>query len=371
MFSAKAGPFISMLALVAVLGACKRQETAAVAPPVPAVRTVEVRAEVPSVRRVLSGVLLVAEETRLSFPVGGKLLDAPLREGEAFTAGQELARIDPADLERELATRSAQLHAVTSRLREAEEDFRRQETLARSGTASRAALDRAIAALAAARSEQRVADVAVATAAENLRRTVLRGPRDGIVIKVVARRFEEITPGQPVYEVGSADALEVETLVPERMVPGLAYGAPVTVGVPGLNDQAVPGRITEIAAGADAGNAFRVRARLDRVPPGARSGMTANVALPVVDGDSPVFMVPLSALAFETTETGPIVGRSATLFVFDPAGGIVRQVRVPVRGMVGNKVFVTTGLADGDRIVTAGVAFLRDGQKARIWAPPG
>ena len=39
--------------------------------------------------------------------------------------------------------------------------------------------------------------------------------------------------------------------------------------------------------------------------------------------------------------------------------------------MAGNRVFVTEGLADGERVVTAGVAFLRDGQKARAWAPPG
>jgi RND family efflux transporter MFP subunit len=364
-------PASLILALALSATGCKDKSAEPAAPPIPAVRTIELHAEASSARRTLSGVLLVAEETRLSFPVGGKLLDVPLREGEEFTAGQLIARLDPADLERDLTTRKAQLASATSRLKEIEENFRRQETLARSGTVARATLDRAVASLSAARSEQRVAEVAVATATENLRRTELRAPRDGIVIKLAARKFEEISAGQPVYEVGSRDALEVQLLVPEQMVPGLAYEAPVTVTVPGLGDQSVQGRVIEIGTAADAGNAFRVRARLDVLPPGARSGMTASVGLPVAGGDKPVFAVPLSALAFETTATGPVVGRAVTVFVFDPAKGTVRRVEVPVRGMAGNHVFITEGLADGERIVTAGVAFLRDGQKARAWVPPG
>jgi multidrug efflux pump subunit AcrA (membrane-fusion protein) len=58
------------------------------------------------------------------------------------------------------------------------------------------------------------------------------------------------------------------------------------------------------------------------------------------------------------------------LFVFDPAAQIVKRRDVPISGMTGNRVFVTDGLQDGDRIVTAGVAFLRDGQKARLWSSP-
>ncbi len=362
---------MALLAVTLVVAGCKRQETQAGPPPVPAVRTIEVRAEAPSARRVLPGVLLAAEEARVSFPVGGRLVDAPLREGEEFSAGQIIARLDPADLNRELATRKAQLAAASGKLRESEENFRRQEILSRSGTVSRATLDRAAAGLSAARSDQLVAEVAVATAETNLRRTELRAPRDGIVIRQAARQFEEVTPGQPVYEIGARKALEAEVLVPERLVPGLSYGAAVTLTLPGLGEQVLRGRIIEIGTAADSGNAFRVRARLDDAPAGARSGMTASVTLPIAGGDQPVIAVPLSALAFDTTETGPVVGRKAALFVFDPAQGIVRRVEVPVQGMAGNQVFVAGGLADGARVVTAGVAFLRDGQKARGWVPPG
>jgi multidrug efflux pump subunit AcrA (membrane-fusion protein) len=90
--------------------------------------------------------LIVAEETKLSFSVKGKLIDVPLREGSEFKAGQEIARLDPLDFERELATQRSRLESLKIRLRDAEDMFRRQSTLAKSGTVSPAGLSRAEAA---------------------------------------------------------------------------------------------------------------------------------------------------------------------------------------------------------------------------------
>ena len=338
-----------------------------------AVKTEVVKAEAATQQRTLSGVLIVAEETRLSFAVGGKLQSVPLREGDEFRAGQVIARLDPADFEREVAADKARLSSANSRLRETEATFRRYEPLARNGSVSQQEIARIEAAVAIARSDLQVAKVALATAEENLRRATLTAPRDGIVTKLVAKQFEEIAAGQPVYEVGTRDALEVLFLVPEHLVPNLRYDAQVGITIPGLGDRTVPGHIIEIGAGAEAGNAFRVRARLDEAPLGARSGMTASVALPVGSGENSVaaaFAVPLSALVFDTTETGPVVGSKAALFVFDATRGIVTRREVPVLGMAGDRVFVTGGLTDGERIVTAGVAFLHDGEEVRLWTPP-
>jgi len=363
---------IACVMLLSALTGCDQQDEMEIAAPVPAVKTVAMKPQDAAQERSLSGMLVVAEETKLSFAVSGKLIDVPLREGSEFKSGQEIARLDPADFERELAGQQSRLQSSTIQLKDAEDNFRRQSTLAASGTVSKAALSRAEAALASARAERQVAEVAVATAQENLRRTTLVAPRDGIVTKLMAKRFEEIAAGQPVYEVGRQDAMEVVVLVPEQFVPGLQYGNPITATITGLQDAIVKGRIVEIGATAEAGNAFKVRARLDHPTPGARSGMSATVTLPIssVKSDRPVFAVPLSAIRFDTTETGPVVGQRATLFVFDEAKQSVARRDVPVLGMAGNRVFVTDGLEPGDRIVTAGVAFLRDGQKARLWSAP-
>lgn len=363
---------VQMLLCSIMLSGCDKHEESKREPAIQSVKTIEVKPQDAAQERSLSGTLVVAEETKLSFAVSGKLIDVPLREGSEFKAGQEIARLDPADFERELASQKSRLESLTIRLKDAEDAFRRQSTLAVNGTVSKAALSRSEAALANARADRQIAEVAVATAEENLRRTQLVAPRDGIVTKLLAKRYEEITAGQPVYEVGRQDAMEVVVLVPEQFVPALKYGNPITATISGLQDAAVKGRIVEIGATAEAGNAFRVRARLDEPTPGARSGMSATVTLPIITTavGRTVFAVPLSAIRFDTTETGPVVGQRATVFVFDGEKQIVERREVPVLGMAGNRVFVTDGLQAGDRIVTAGVAFLRDGQKARLWSAP-
>jgi RND family efflux transporter MFP subunit len=362
---------LAVFSLLAV--ACGRATNEVEAPPVPSVKTEIVESTAQDGQRILSGVLLVAEETRLSFAVGGKLVSVPLREGEEFGAGQAIARLDRGDFERTVATQKARLASATSRLREAEDSFRRKDALGRTGALPRAEVTRAEAALASARADLQVAQVALAAAEEDLSRTTLVAPRDGIVTRLVAKQFEEIAPGQPVYEVGTRDALEVLFLVPEHLVPSLGYDAPVTITISGLQDRQVQGHIIEISANAEAGNAFRVRARLDEVPSGSRSGMTASVNLPVagtVGSDAPIYRIPLSSLVFETAQTGPVVGARASIFVFDEATQTIAKREVTVRGMSANRVLVGEGVTAGERVVTAGVAFLRDGQSARLWSLP-
>jgi RND family efflux transporter MFP subunit len=312
----------------------------------------------------------VGDETRLGFAVGGKLLEVPLRDGESFEVGQEIARLDPTDFERSLAAARTKLTAARSRLAVAEKMFRRQTTLEKGGIVPRAQLERALAEFESARSEARVAEVAVADAEQQLRRTRLVASRDGVVTRLLARKFEEVSPGQTVYEVGAQDAMEVSVLVPEHLVPALAHGGRVSVTIPGLADTRVDGNIIEIGAAAEAGNAFRIKARLDRVPSGARSGMTASVRLAGEASTGPVFAVPLSALVFESTASEPTVGSTATIFLLDDVAQVVRRHPVPVAGVVGNRVLVTSGLEPGQQVVVAGVALLRDGQKARRWTPP-
>jgi len=58
---------------------------------------------------------------------------------------------------------------------------------------------------------------------------------------------------------------------------------------------------------------------------------------------------------------------TAPVFVFDPERGAVFRRDVGLGDIRGNDVEVFSGLKEGERIVTAGVAFLYDGMLARPW----
>lgn len=366
-FSRPSALLAAPLALLVATG-CERPETPR-EPLVPAVKTIVLEDASARTQRTLAGTLSVGDETRLSFAIGGTLASVPLREGDRFEAGQEIARLDPAEAERALARRKGELAAARGRLKLADEDFRRQTALEGKGVASRARLDRAAAFFETARAEVRVAEIAVADAEEDLRRTRLVAERGGIVTRLLARKSEEVSAGQTIYEVGAPSEMEVSVLVPEQLVPALSLGGRLSLVLTGLGDARAEAEITEIGAVAEAGNAFRIKARIDALPPGARSGMTASVTLATTAEASRVFSIPLSALVYEPGAVSPTVGGKVTLFVLDEAQAAIRRVETTAEGVVGNRVLVADGLEPGQRVVVAGVALLRDGQKARPWIP--
>jgi multidrug efflux pump subunit AcrA (membrane-fusion protein) len=127
--------------------------------------------------------------------------------------------------------------------------------------------------------------------------------------------------------------------------------------------------VTEIAAAAEAGAAFRVKARLENPPAGAKTGFSAAVGFTLPRRAGAVDL-PLSALLFEDASSPPTAGSRARVWVVDEASSTVRRREVTVDGVIGADVLVTEGLAPGERVVTAGVALLTEGETVRIWSLP-
>ncbi|MCP1337819.1 efflux RND transporter periplasmic adaptor subunit [Futiania mangrovi] len=358
----------SLLAAFALYGCDEAQQTAS-PEPVRAVKTITVADGAPAERRVFPGVLVTAETMRLGFPVAGRLLEAPLREGEAMKAGDTVARLDPAEAQRQIDAARARLAAARGRLTAAEAEFQRKKHLFERDLIARAAFDRVSADVTTVRAELRVAETELASAEERLERSTLIAPRDGVVTALLANPFEELGAGSPVYEVAVTAALEAEVLVPEGLVGQIGPGTPAEVRLPAYQDRSIPARVTEIAAEAEAGAAFRVRVRLQNPPPDARNGLSAAVTF-ALERAEPAIEVPLSALAFLSTRSEPTAGDSASVYVFDEADGRLSLRKVRIEGVSGNRVLVTEGLSPGERVVVAGVALLEDGQRARLWMPP-
>ena len=85
-------------------------------------------------------------------------------------------------------------------------------------------------------------------------------------------------------------------------------------------------------------------------------GMTATVALSRA-ADAPAAKLPLSAIV--NRGTGP------TVYVVDGSGALEPH-SVTVASFAADAALVTSGVSDGDRVVTLGVQKLNAGEKVRI-----
>jgi len=123
-----------------------------------------------------------------------------------------------------------------------------------------------------------------------------------------------------------------------------------------LPNKVIDGKIREIAPMADkVSRTYKIRVALINAPPEIKLGMTATVTIANSGNQQSVTYIPLSAI-YQTSDT-------PSVWVVNEDVVHLKPVKVGTLG--DGKVAVSEGLNAGDRIVTAGVHKLREGQKVR------
>ena len=101
---------------------------------------------------------------------------------------------------------------------------------------------------------------------------------------------------------------------------------------------------------------WRVRITLDNPPSDMVMGASVAITLPSIATEAePVISLPATALTRLSDEPA--------VFVLDPANNLVRRRAVHIAGYSADAVFIRAGISPGDRVVTAGVRSLRDGER--------
>ena len=150
--------------------------------------------------------------------------------------------------------------------------------------------------------------------------------------------------------------LDVYISLTEKQYREYSVGMPCTVTFWALPNVSVEGRVREVAAAPNAQTGtYDAKVTLVEPPENIAVGMTAEVKF----GDREVgkgIMIPLSAMATQDQK---------------PSVWVIRDNKVtltPVKvGRYGeDTVEIIEGLAKGDRIVTAGVSKLAEGEEVRV-----
>ena len=350
---------------ICVLAGCSKHLEAP--EPVRAVKTMVVQAASTSGRYEYAGEIRSRVESRLSFRVGGKMIERPANLGDTVKAGQVLARLDPKDL---LLGQEVAVAAVASaevNLRQSDADFKRYKDLRDQGFISNAELERRETTLKVAQAQFSQARAQSGVQGNQATYASLVADVAGVVTAVEVEPGMVVAAGTPVLRLAHDGPRDVVFSVPEDKVPMIQALAvrkdAVRVRFWGANQPEVEARIREIAAAADAATrTFQVKADLGAgSTPTLRLGQTATV---VIEGPklAGIARVPLSSLKEEKGQT--------IVWVVDSGSMSTSARPVRVAAADGNEAVVTAGLVPGDRVVTAGVHVLSPGQKVRLYADP-
>jgi len=355
---------IFALAGVTALAACSKTETAS--DPVRAVRTQIISPQTAGGAFEYAGEVKSRTESRLSFRVGGKMLKRSVDLGDTVKAGQVLAQLDPQDLRLgQDAARAAVAMAQASYDQNAA-DFKRYKDLHDQGFIGPAELDRRDMALKTARAQLDQAKAQSNVQGNQASYAALLADANGVITGVDVEPGMVVAAGTPVLRLAHDGARDVVFSVPEDKVSLVkamaAQPGRFKVRLWGADAPALPATIREISAAADpTTRTFLIKADVGSAS-GMRLGQTATVLmeLPQTAG---VTKLPLSALREEQ-------GKSA-VWPVDRGNMTVKSQIVTLAGADGNEAVISSGLAPGQVVVTAGVHVLNPGQKVKFYVDPG
>jgi len=369
---------VALLAVLVVAGLVARALTArmaerraaaapptAVAPPVIELAAADVaaarRAELaPAVR--VTGSLEAVETALVKAKVAAELKTLTVREGEAVRAGQVIGRLDDTEFRLRLRQAEDQAAAAEAQLDIARRTLANNQALVEQGFISRNALETSQSNAAAAQASLQAARAAADLARKSLADTQLVAPIGGWVAQRHAQPGERVAVDGRVVEIVDLSRLELQAALAPEDAPLVRVGMPARLQVDGLAET-LEARVARINPRAQSGTRA-VTVYLSVQPhPALRQGLFARGT--IERERRGVLVVPATAVRFE----------QARPYVIEVAEGRAR-VRAVGLGERGEAVFaagaaepaveITSGLAEGARVLRAGVGALRDGTAVQL-----
>lgn len=351
--------YVMPLAILAVflLASCKTEEDTETELPVRPVRTATITEEAVGTSVTLAGTIESQVQVDLGFRIGGRMVERLVDVGDHIETDEVLARLDPSDEENGLRAAEANLAAAEGQFNEVRDNFERQRQLYDRDFVARAALDRAEAALITATSQVDAARAQYLIAKRRLNDTVLLADAPGRVTMIGAEPGEVVQAGRMVVQVARDGGIDAVFDVPATIMETSPVDPQITVALSQTPSVNAEGRVREVSPRADpVTGTFRVRVGLIDPPVELRLGSTVTGTATFGN----VTRIEVPAMALTRSETGPAV------WVVDPGTMTVSLRDVQVDRFFPASVSITSGVAPGDLVVTAGVQALRPGQAVRL-----
>ena len=170
------------------------------------------------------GLIRAGQRSNIGFEVPGLVMSVPVREGSTVQAGQEIARLDTAQLQSRRDAVSADLERVTAELELARLKEERQRDLRDTGAVSREAYDETRLRAKALEAQLKSADAQLQGIDLVLDKSTLYAPYDGVVSESIVNEVAVVSTGTPIARIVASGLREAHILIAveqtARLTPG-------------------------------------------------------------------------------------------------------------------------------------------------------
>jgi RND family efflux transporter MFP subunit len=309
------------------------------------VKIATVKTEEISLDFVANGNFEPKQELILTAEKSGKITKILVEEGDKVSVGQTLAimRGDAIDV-------SAQ--AASAAYQNAKTDYARFESAYKTGGVTKQQLDQAKVAMVNADANYKQAKI-------NVGDTRVKAPISGIINKKFIEPGSMLTamPSTELFEIVNTNTLKLTVAVNESQVASLKTGTKVSITSSVYPDQKFAGKISFIAAKADATLSFPVEIEISNNSNNdLKAGMYGTALFQSAQQKQNLMVIPRAAF----------VGSVNSNQVFVVENGKAKLKKISAGRILGDQVEIVGGLSDGDNVVTTGQINLQDGDTVEI-----
>jgi RND family efflux transporter MFP subunit len=317
-----------------------------------AVRETDLRFTVP-----LAGTLRPIDQTTLKSEVAARVSEVLVQEGQPVKKGDVLIRLDTEDLTSRLNERIANLEAAKAQLALAEKNRSMKLSLQQKGYAAQASVDEVESAYRSGQANVRAMQAQVDVARKALDDAVVRAPMNGFVSERAINPGDKVPVDGKLLVLIDLSRLEIEAPVPTNEIALVAVGQTAVFRVPGIEGREFAGQVERINPTTKEGSrSIPVYIRVENGDRVLRGGMFASGDIVVREVKEVVAVPPDAVRGGETNK-----------YVLKLEGDKIARQPVEVsKDATATLVAVTSGLSQGDTIVSAPSINLEPGTPVRI-----
>ncbi|MEW6763982.1 MAG: efflux RND transporter periplasmic adaptor subunit [Pseudomonadota bacterium] len=306
---------------------------------------------------VVTGSIQPERKADLRAEVSAVVLQVLKENGDPVKRGDVLVRLDETAIRDTVSSADEAVRAASQALDQANRQLERMKTLRASGMTSAVGLDEAEVRRNSAQSELSAAKSRAATARQQLSRTVVRAPFDGIVSERKVSAGDTATIGKELVKVIDPNSMRFQGRVSADSIAAVKMGQKVNFRVNGYGDQQFAGIVKRIdpAANAVTRQVEVVIEFADKVQPKV-AGLYAEGRVDAASTDA--LMLPEAAVVKSGDKAYTWRIKDKTLSRVD----LVVGARDPRTG----NLEVKQGLAQGDVVLRSPTSNLKDGQKVEM-----
>jgi len=314
--------------------------------------------------RTFSGTAQTNKIIKLSFRSNGIITDFSIKVGQKVRKGQRLARLDNVQARLNYQSAQSSLNTAESQMNTAKLSLDRTRKLYEKGSTSLSNFEAAKNAYNSGKNSFNSAKQSLALQEEQIKFGYLNAPENGIIASVAAEIDENVSPGQTIATLNAGNDMEINLGLPESVINGVKQYMPVDVVFAALKNKRFKGKVTEVSPGVNINTAtYPVSIMITNPSDDIKSGMAANVTFDFGDVRSDTkkqLIVPANAVGED--------GNGRFVFLIEVEGNKVKVKKqlVTLGELTSEGFVIKTGLLEGQKIATAGLQTLLDGQEVKL-----